>query len=316
LRIAFAGTPEFALPALTALCARHQVVGVLTPPDRRSGRGRQLTASPVKSEALRRALPLLQPASLKDPALRAQLSRWQADAVVVVAYGLLLPPDILALPALGCLNIHASLLPRWRGAAPIERALLTGDEETGVSIMRMDAGLDTGPVLLERRLKISATDTGGSLSRALAVLGAETLLEALDGLADGSLAARPQASEGVTYAAKIDRREALIDWGEGALAIDRKVRAFHPKPIAETVMDGEQLRIFAGRVAIGVDHDGKNTENYKNHTDPGLIIGLQGEGMLIQCGEGRFEALSVQRPGRRAVSGREYGQGRTGQRLG
>jgi methionyl-tRNA formyltransferase len=316
LRVAFAGTPDFALPALTALCTQHDVVGVLTPPDRKAGRGRQLTASPVKAEALKRALPLLQPATLKDPAVRTQLSHWRADVLVVVAYGLLLPPDILALPRLGCLNIHASLLPRWRGAAPIERALLSGDAETGISIMQMDAGLDTGPVLLERRLQISPSDTGGSLSRSLAALGAATLLEALAGLGDGSLAGRPQPPQGVSYAAKIEKREARIDWSESAVSIDRKIRAFNPRPIAETLAEGEQLRLFESRVAICQDRGAKISENAKNGGDSGVIVGIVGEGMIVRCGHGLLQVLSVQRPGRRAVSGREYGHSRTGQQLG
>jgi methionyl-tRNA formyltransferase len=316
LRVAFAGTPEFALPALTALCAHHEVAGVLTPPDRRSGRGQQLTPSPVKAEAMRRALPLLQPATLRDATVQTVLRDWNVSALVVVAYGLLLPRDILSLPPLGCLNIHASLLPRWRGAAPIERAILSGDLTSGVSIMQMDAGLDTGPVLLTRTEPIGERDTAGSLSGRLAALGAEALLEVLAGVWDGTLQASPQPAEGVTYAAKIEKREARIDWGESAGAIDRRVRAFNPRPVADTVADGEPLRIFESRAAIGADHEEKITNSRQNGSENGTIVGTQGEAMTVQCGHGQLDVFSVQRPGRRPVSGREYAQGRVGRRLG
>jgi len=192
LRVAFAGTPEFALPALEALLEHHDVVGVLTQPDRPSGRGRHLSASPVKILAAAHRLPLLQPESLRDPQARAPLAAWDAEVLIVVAYGLILPPEVLKLPRRGCLNIHASLLPRWRGAAPVQRAILAGDQVTGVTIMTMDEGLDTGPILLKREIGIGAHDTGGSLHAALARLGAAALLAALDGLAAGTLAPQPE----------------------------------------------------------------------------------------------------------------------------
>src|SRR6188768_599009 len=201
LRIAFAGTPQFALPALQALLkSRHQVVGVLTQPDRPAGRGQQMRASPVKLLALDAHLPLAQPPTLKTPESRAELAQWAADVLVVVAYGLILPPPVLALPRLGCVNIHGSLLPRWRGAAPIQRAILAGDAETGVTIMQLDAGLDTGPMLLERVRPIGSQDTAGDLHDALSELGAAALLEALDGLAAGTLKPRAQPADGVSYA--------------------------------------------------------------------------------------------------------------------
>jgi methionyl-tRNA formyltransferase len=245
LRVAFAGTPEFALPALRALHARHDIVGVLTPPDRPSGRGRQLTPSVVKSLALELQLPIAQPATLKDGAAVAQLHAWNPDVLVVVAYGLLLPPAVLELPRRGCLNIHASLLPRWRGAAPIERAILAGDAQTGITIMQMDRGLDTGPMLLQRPLPISGTDTGGTLTQRLADCGADALLEALSGLERGDLTPRPQPGEGVSYAAKLSKADARIDWARSAAEIARQVRALNPRPMAETQSAGEQLRVIS-----------------------------------------------------------------------
>jgi len=313
LRIAFAGTPQFALPALEALRKRTQLVGVLTPPDRPSGRGRQLTASAVKRAAEEHRLPLAQPASLKDPAARAQLAAWQPDALVVVAYGLLLPPQVLDLPRLGCLNIHASLLPRWRGAAPIERALLAGDSTTGITIMQMDAGLDTGPILLQRPIAIGAQATGGTLAASLAELGATALLESLEGLELGTLKAVPQP-EGATYAAKIDKREARIDWRQSAAGIERQVRAFNPRPMAETALRGEQLRVISA--AIEADSDAKIANHEDKSADPGKICGTSADAMRVRCGSGMLAILSVQRPGRRPISGREYAQGRTGQQLG
>ncbi len=218
LRVAFAGTPDFALTALEGVAgSRHAVVGVLTQPDRPKGRGRQLAASPVKLAALERGIPVSQPVTLKTEADRADLASWQPDVLVVVAYGLILPRAALELPRLGCVNIHASLLPRWRGAAPIQRAILAGDAETGVSIMRMDVGLDTGPVFLERRVAISPQDTGGSLHDRLAALGASAVVEVLDQLAEDRAISTPQRDDGVTYAAKIDKAEALIDWSKSGL---------------------------------------------------------------------------------------------------
>ena len=212
LRIAFAGTPQFALPALRVLLAsRHRVVGVLTQPDRPAGRGQQLRASPIKLLAAEHGLTVAQPATLKTPEGRAELARWAPDLLVVVAYGLILPEPALTLPRLGCVNIHGSLLPRWRGAAPIQRAILAGDAETGVTIMRLDAGLDTGPMLLERRRPIHSHDTAGDLHDALSELGAAALAEALDGISGGTLAARPQPAAGVTYAPKIEKSEARLD---------------------------------------------------------------------------------------------------------
>ena len=245
LRVAFAGTPEFALPALEALRAQHHVVGVLTQPDRPSGRGRHLTREPGEARGARAGLPLAQPPTLASDTARTQLALWAPDVLVVVAYGLLLPRELLALPRFGCLNIHASLLPRWRGAAPIQRALLAGDAETGVSIMQMEAGLDTGPLLLQRRLAIEPGATAGSLQEALARLGAAALIEVLAALEAGTQPPPvPQSAAGVTYAAKILKAEARIDWTAEAPGIERQVRAFNPWPVAETSLEGAQLRIL------------------------------------------------------------------------
>jgi len=301
LRVAFAGTPEFALPALAALRSRHEVVGVLTQPDRPSGRGRRLAASPVKQAATTAGLPLAQPQTLKDATARGVLESWHPDVLVVVAYGLIVPPEVLSLPRLGCLNIHASLLPRWRGAAPVERAILAGDRWTGVTIMQLDAGLDTGPMLLQRRLEILPSHTGGSLREELASLGADALLEALAGLAGGTLAARAQPQEGATYAARIAKAEARIDWTQEAIQIERQVRAFNPEPVADTRLDGEQLRIFAAEVL----DDAKKQEIASIRFDPGAIVEVLEGSMVVQCGRGRLAVTQVQRPGRRPVTVRD-----------
>lgn len=310
LRVAFAGTPEFALPALEALRAHHEVVGVLTQPDRPSGRGRKLAPSAVKLAALAAQLPLAQPATLRSESAVAALAAWRPQVLVVVAYGLLLPGEVLKLPPYGCVNIHASLLPRWRGAAPIERAILTGDAETGVSIMQMDAGLDTGPLLLQRRLGIRSDDTGGSLRAELAALGASALLEALRGLEAGTLHPVQQPEEGVTYAAKIQKAEARIDWSRRASDIEHQVRAFNPSPIAETTLDGEQLRIYRAQLvseqAVSVEI-GQQTD--VKFADPGTIVELRGEVMVVRCGQGYLGVTQVQRPGRRTVSVRDYSHG-------
>jgi methionyl-tRNA formyltransferase len=297
LRIAFAGTPQFALPALRALLgSRHEIVGVLTQPDRPAGRGQHLRAPPVKLLTAEYGLPVAQPQNLKTPESRAELARWAPDVLVVVAYGLILPPPVLALPRLGCVNIHGSLLPRWRGAAPIQRAILAGDAETGVSIMQLEAGLDTGPVLLERRRPIGMHETAGDLHDALAELGAAALIEALDGLAAGTLKARVQPSAGVTYAAKIEKAEARLDWGASAIQLDRKVRAFNPWPVAETLLAGEHLRVLRARVAEPASADAV----------PGTLLGIAEDGLRVACGEGVLAVGELQRAGKRPVSARDF----------
>jgi methionyl-tRNA formyltransferase len=312
LRVAFAGTPDFAVPALEALLSSgHSVVGVLTQPDRPKGRGRQLAASPVKLAALARDIPVSQPATLRDEGGRTALVAWQPDVLVVVAYGLILPPAVLSLPRIGCLNIHASLLPRWRGAAPIQRAILAGDTQTGVTIMLMDVGLDTGPMLLRTEVAIGPCETGGSLHDRLAALGAATLLEAMEGYASGELPAVPQSVDGITYAAKIEKAEALIDWRRDALEIERQVRAFNPWPIAETRLDGEQLRVFAATAEVQTRADSELSHHdvASNGREPGQIVSIAGDSVLVQCGRGRLVLHQVQRPGRRTVSGGDFIRG-------
>ena len=310
MRIAFAGTPDFSVPALEALVrAGYEMVGVLTQPDRPKGRGRQIAASPVKAGALAHGIAVSQPQTLKDEASRAELVSWRPDVLVVVAYGLILPRAALEIPRLGCLNIHASLLPRWRGAAPIQRSILAGDATTGVTIMLMDVGLDTGPMLLSKEAAIEPEDTGGSLHDRLSILGASAILEAIQGLTAGTLQPVSQPSEGVTYAAKIDKAEALIDWKRPAVEIERQVRAFNPWPVAETRLDGEQLRIFAASAS----------RSHQIDAEPGMIVAVHDDGLWVQCGQGLLALQHLQRPGRRAVPAADFARGGAqlaGRRLG
>ncbi|HEX7418088.1 MAG TPA: methionyl-tRNA formyltransferase [Steroidobacteraceae bacterium] len=298
LRVAFAGTPEFALPALAALGEAHEIVGVLTQPDRPAGRGRALAASPVKQAALLRGWRIAQPATLRAPEACAPLIAWSPDVLVVVAYGLLLPAAVLALPRHGCLNIHASLLPRWRGAAPIQRAILAGDAETGVTIMQMDAGLDTGPMLLQQRVPLARDAAASALHDQLATLGARALLEVLAQLIAGTLRPTAQPDAGVTYAPKIEKSEALIDWRREALAIERQVRAFELWPVAETRLAGAQLRIYRARA-----QDAEAAGN------PGQVLEQTTEGLRVQCGRGTLLVQEVQRPGGRRISAQEFARG-------
>ena len=301
MRIVFAGTPEFAVPPLAALCAsRHEVVGVLTQPDRPAGRGRKLATSAIKDFALQQGLPIAQPQTLRSAEGRESLADWQPDVLVVVAYGLILPVEVLSIPRFGCLNIHASLLPRWRGAAPIQRAILAGDAYTGVTLMQMDVGLDTGPMLLQRRVAIGADVDSAALHATLAQVGAEALLETLDGLETGTLAAQPQPSSGVTYAAKIDKAEARIDWQHDAIDIARRVRAFRPWPIAETSQRGEQVRIHEA-VVIGDAEAGRAAG-----TVPGTLLGLRADRLIVACGRDCLGIGVLQRAGRRSVTAREF----------
>jgi methionyl-tRNA formyltransferase len=299
VRVVFAGTPEFALPAFEALRAHHQVTGVLTQPDRPSGRGRQLTESAVKRAALAGRLPVAQPETLQGAAGRELLQRWQPEVMVVVAYGLILPQQILDVPPLGCLNIHASLLPRWRGAAPIQRAILAGDAETGISIMRMEAGLDTGPVLLTRRLPIAPRATSRTLHEALAPLGAEAILAALEGLARATLSPVPQEGSGVTYAAKVHKGEGRIDWALPAAEIDRRIRAFTPWPMADTLLDGQALRILAAEPAESTLNE--STSAHERAVNGSIVVVRDGK-MYVRCGSGLLAVSRVQRPGRNPVT--------------
>jgi len=297
LRLVFAGTPEFSLPCLEAcLRAAVDVVAVYTQPDRPAGRGRQLLASPVKRRALAAGIAVEQPATLKDPAAQQRLADLAADLMVVVAYGLILPRRVLVVPRLGCWNVHASLLPRWRGAAPIQRAILAGDTETGVDLMQMEAGLDTGPILLERRTPIADDESGGSLHDRLSALGADALEEGLARITRGeTLTPRIQPEDGVIYAHKIDKNEARLDWNESAVALARKVRAFDPWPVAEAEIGGERLRIWSARA---ID-EGANAA-------PGTIIGSSRDALDIATGKGVLRILEVQRAGGRRISVRDW----------
>jgi len=295
LRIVFAGTPDFSVPPLKALLdSRHEVVAVYTQPDRPAGRGRKLTPSPVKVVAQEHSIPVYQPASLRDPEAIAELKALQPDLMVVVAYGLLLPPEVLEIPPLGCINIHASLLPRWRGAAPIQRAIQAGDQETGVSIMRMEAGLDTGPVYLIKRTPITGEDTGGTLHDRLSLLGAEALMEALPGILNGSLQPVRQNDEEATYASKLDKKEAAIDWRQPAWKIERQVRAFNPWPVAHTRYENANLRIWEAHAIDGLA------------AEPGTVMSAAREGVDVATGEGLLRVTRLQMPGKRAMEAADF----------
>jgi methionyl-tRNA formyltransferase len=302
LRIAFAGTPEFAVPALRALAGSpHALVGVLTQPDRPAGRGRELKSSPVKQLAAQLRLPVAQPVGLNRTEERAPLQQWDCDLLVVVAYGLLLPRAVLELPRLGCLNIHGSLLPRWRGAAPIQRAILAGDRDTGVTVMQMDAGLDTGAVLAQRHVAIGDDTYAAQLQFELAQLGATLLLETIAVLEAGHAHAERQPEEGVTYAHKIDKREARIDWQRSADQIARQVRAFNPWPVAETLWNEQRLRIWQARPAAQPDVTGPGA--------PGQVLGLVGDAVHVACGQGVLAVTKLQLAGRRTLSAAEFVRG-------
>ena len=299
------------MPALDALAqAGHEIVAVYTQPDRPAGRGRGLTASAVKQRALERQLVVEQPPSLKTAQALARLREFAADIMVVVAYGLLLPVAVLETPRLGCINIHASLLPRWRGAAPIQRAILAGDEQTGVTIMQMDAGLDTGPVLLTRSTPIAAEETSAALHDRLSALGATAIVEAVAGLAAGTLASRPQLASGATYATKIDKSEALVDWRQSATHIAALVRAFNPWPVAQTSLAGQTLRIWSASTALSV----------KTAPAGHVVHAADGE-LIVATGDGALSLTAVQLPGRRVTSAADFlhawrGSDLAGQRLG
>ena len=297
LRLVFAGTPGFAVPCLDACrTSGAGVVAVYTQPDRPAGRGRKLTPSPVKRAALDAGIPVEQPDSLKSAAARATLAAYRPDLLVVVAYGLILPRQVLAIPRLGCWNVHASLLPRWRGAAPIQRAILAGDEESGVDLMQMEAGLDTGPILLERRTPIAREDTAGTLHDRLSALGAEVLAEGLARLLAGAaLPARAQAEAGIAYAHKLEKAEARLDFSRPAIELERQVRAFDPWPVAEAEIAGEPLRIWAAE-AIELDH----------RAIPGSLVAVSRDGIDLACGEGALRVRAVQRAGGKRIGALDY----------
>ena len=296
MRIVFAGTPDFAVPSLVAAARRNEVVATYTQPDRPAGRGRALSPSPVKRAALERGIEVLQPESLKTRVARDALAALQPDLLVVVAYGLILPKSILSIPTHGCWNVHASLLPRWRGAAPIQRAIEAGDARTGVCLMQMEAGLDTGPVLLSQSLDISADETGGQLHDRLAALGAQVLADGLGLLRAGIRpVARPQPAEGVTYARKLEKAEARLDWSRPAAELARKVRAFQPWPVAEAVLAGERVRIH-GAVALPG----------REGAAPGTVLAAGRDGIDVACGEGALRIRVLQREGGRAITAADF----------
>ena len=290
LRIVFAGTPEFAASHLQALLdSEHSVIAVYTQPDRPAGRGQKLTPSPVKQLASKHDIPVLQPINLRSAEAQQELARFNADLMVVVAYGLILPQAVLDSPRLGCINSHASLLPRWRGAAPIQRAIEAGDTESGITVMQMEAGLDTGPMLLKVTTPILATDTGGSLHDRLAALGPAAVLQAIQGLADGSISAEKQLDGLATYAHKLNKQAALIDWQRPAAALDCQIRAMHPWPVAHSTLAGETLKIHAAHVSEG-------------QGQPGEILSADRAGLLVACGEQALRLTHLQLPNGKALA--------------
>jgi len=296
LKIVYAGTPEFAAVALKALIdSPHQVIAAYTQPDRPAGRGRKLKASPVKELAMAHDIPVFQPESLKSAEDQAQLAALDPDVMVVAAYGLLLPAEVLTIPRLGCLNIHASLLPRWRGAAPIQRAILAGDIETGITIMQMDIGLDTGDMLFKLSTPIEENDTAQSLHDRLAIMGAQAITEALAGLQAGTLQAEKQDDTLANYAKKLHKSEATIDWSQAAQRIARQVAAFNPWPVAQTQHGEEVLRIWEAR-ALAEPSD----------KPPGSVLRADRQGIDVACGEGILRVLRLQRPGGKPQSASDF----------
>lgn len=296
MRIVFAGTPEFAVPCLRAAANVGEIVGVHTQPDRPAGRGRGLMPSPVKKEALLRGFPVLQPENFRSRESKDALRALRPDVMVVVAYGLILPQSVLDIPVEGCWNVHASLLPRWRGAAPIQRAIEAGDTETGICLMRMEKGLDTGPVLLSQSTPIGAEETGGQLHDRLAALGAQVLADGLGLLRAGIRPVpRPQPEAGVTYAHKLDKQEARLDWSQPATVLANRVRAFNPWPMAEAQLAGERVRVH-GAVALEEAHD----------ASPGSVLRASREGIDIACGRGALRVRLLQREGGRAITAADF----------
>jgi methionyl-tRNA formyltransferase len=295
MNIVFAGTPEFACQSLRSLIEFGLVPqAVLTQPDRPAGRGKKLTSSPVKTCALAQNIPVWQPKTLKDPEIVAELENLNADLMIVAAYGLLLPQNVLDLPRLGCLNVHASLLPRWRGAAPIQAAILAGDERTGISLMKMESGLDTGPVYVREAIAIGASENAGELHDRLAMLGGEMLTRHLQPIERGELRAEQQDEDEATYAGKIRSGDALLDWQLTATQLHRSVRAYNPVPGAWFELDGERVKCWSAAL-----RDGRSET-------PGTVLSAGSEGIDVCCGEGVLRLLQLQRPGRNRVSAAEF----------
>ena len=301
MKIIFAGTPQFAAAALAALHAKgHQIVLVLTQPDRPAGRGLKLRPSAVAEQAAQLGLVIAKPASLKEAAIQADLRALAPDAMVVAAYGLILPQAVLDIPKYGCVNIHGSLLPRWRGAAPVHRAIEAGDTVSGITIMRMDAGLDTGPILLTRMSAISPDDTSGTLVEKLTALGAMAVVETLEKLP--VLQAVAQSVEGVTYACKMDKSESHIDWNQPAAVIERRLRAFDPTPGCESTLEGDPLKIW--RAALHITHQ------YAPML-PGTVAEITPERLTVQCVDGALDLVTVQKPGGKRMPVADFLRGST-----
>jgi methionyl-tRNA formyltransferase len=299
-RIVFAGSPQFAVPSFRQLLeSGHELVAVLTQPDRPAGRGRRLNPGPVKLCAIGGDLEVFQPKSLLVPAIQNQLRELRPDLMVVVAYGLLLPAEILSIPRVACVNVHASLLPRWRGASPIQTAILSGDSQTGVSLMKMDQGLDTGPVFARASTPIDPFETAGDLHDRLARIGATLLAQHLDAILEGSLVPEAQPTQGATYAGRIHKADGIISWSEPAEQIQRKIRAFNPWPVAETLIDGLRLRCWSAGKVTAADRRGS----------PGKIADVTDVGVRVWTGDGLLTLTEVQLPGRKKCSGVEFANG-------
>ena len=307
-RIVFMGTPHFAVPTLEALAAEHDVVGVVTQPDRPAGRGKRIVGPPVKEAAQARGLPIFQPPTLRTPEAVAQLTSWRPDVIVVAAFGQLLDTPVLELPPFGCLNVHASLLPRYRGAAPVPAAILAGERLTGVTIMRLDEGLDTGPILAQAEMPIHPTDTTGSLTAKLADLGARLLLEALPGWLGGTIQPRPQDDEQATYCRPLTKQDGQLDWTRPAWYLDRQVRACDPWPGAYTTWQGRRLKALRARPR----------PDWPAQAEPGQVLALE-EGLAVGTGEGVLELLTLQLAGKKPLSAETFARGQRsliGSRLG
>ncbi|MBK6793787.1 MAG: methionyl-tRNA formyltransferase [Anaerolineales bacterium] len=292
IRVVFMGSPDFALSSLRLLAQHYQVVGVVTQPDRASGRGRELKAPPVKTLAQELNIPVIQPEKVRQPEAMQQLQDWNPDLIVVAAFGQILKKDVLELPKYGCINVHASLLPRWRGAAPINASVLAGDEETGVTIMKMDVGLDTGPMLAMKRIRIKPDDTAGSLFEALATLGADLLIETLPAYMDGKLSPQPQPEEGATYAPMLKKEDGLLDFNQPAVDLDRRIRAMNPWPGAWFEWEGAPFKIHKAHMGQGKAEAGKRLVE-QNQPAVGT-----GSGILILD--------EVQPPGKKPMNGKSF----------